>query len=83
MEEVGSISEPLLSRSPASLHLLSGHWTQRVNPAGLRSTTHTLRGITFPAREYSLGKAYEVLMVGVHVSQLNIDEEHDLQGYTR
>ena len=33
-------------------------------------------------KEHSLGKAYEVLMVGIHVSQLNIDEEHDLQGYT-
>lgn len=30
------------------------------------------------SREHSLGKAYEVLVVGVHVSQLNIDEEHDL-----
>ena len=33
-------------------------------------------------REHSLGKAYEVLVVGVHVSQLNIDEKHDLQVHT-
>ena len=33
-------------------------------------------------REHSLGKAYEVLVVGIHVSQLNIDEKHDLSGYT-
>lgn len=32
--------------------------------------------------EHSLGKAYEVFMVGIHVSQLNVDEKHDLPGST-
>ena len=46
--------------------------------------THTQSHKLSPSliKEHSLGKAYEVLMVGIHVSQLNIDEEHDLQGYT-
>lgn len=42
--------------------------------------THTRGHSAAPG--HSLGKAYEVLMVGVHVSQLDVDEKHDLQGST-
>lgn len=46
-----------------------------------RICAHT-QGATPQPGEHSLGKAYEVLVVGIHISQLNIDEKHDLQGST-
>lgn len=48
----------------------------------LHTHTHTEEVSPSLSREHSLGKAYEVLMISIHVSQLNVDEKHDLRGYT-
>ena len=65
--------------SPAGLCPIHAYMHARAH-THTHTHTHTHSRELSPSlpREHSLGKAYEVLMIGIHVSQLNIDEKHDL-----